>query len=120
VHVAPLPSDAAAALYTLARSLGFDCLRVDLSRCSDKEGLLAEIARALQFPDWFGSNWDALFDCLTDLSWRPAQGYVLIFERAAELRASEPEVFDTALAIFEDAAAAWARRGVPMRVFVGG
>ena len=47
-----------------------------------KERLLRNIAGALDFPDWFGENWDALEDCLTDLSWRGATGYVLLFEGA--------------------------------------
>lgn len=28
------------------------------------------IAKALGFPAWFGGNWDALEDCMGDLSWR--------------------------------------------------
>ena len=51
-------------------------------RFQDKEKLLREIATALRFPDWFGQNWDALEDCLTDLSWLAADGYVLLFEDA--------------------------------------
>jgi RNAse (barnase) inhibitor barstar len=118
LHVAPLTDDAATAVCTLARSIGFDCTRINLAGCSDKAELLARIAAALGFPAWFGHNWDALFDCLTDLSWRPALGYVLILEHATELRATEPEVFDTALAILGDAAAVWQARGAPFRVFV--
>jgi hypothetical protein len=37
-----------------------------------KEEILEAIARSLGFPDWFGGNWDALEDCLTDLS--PGEG----------------------------------------------
>jgi RNAse (barnase) inhibitor barstar len=118
VHVAPLTDDAATAICTLARSVGFDCTRIDLAGCSDKAEFLARIAAALGFPAWFGHNWDAFFDCLTDLSWRPALGYVLILEHARELQATEPEVFDTALAILGDAAAVWQARGAPVRAFV--
>jgi RNAse (barnase) inhibitor barstar len=118
VHVAPLTDAAAAAICVLARSLGFACARVDLAACGDKSDFLARIAAALDFPGWFGHNWDALFDCLTDLGWHPAPGYVLVLEQAGRFREIAPEAFDTALAILEDAAAAWRSRGVPFRAFV--
>jgi hypothetical protein len=57
--------------------------RVSLGGVEKKEDLLDRIAQALAFPDWFGRNWDALEDCLTDLSWCPAQGHVFVFESVA-------------------------------------
>ena len=47
-----------------------------------KGELLAEFGRALEFPDYFGQNWDALQECLTDLSWLPGDIYVVLIERA--------------------------------------
>jgi RNAse (barnase) inhibitor barstar len=117
---APLTAEAILAVGTLARSLGFEFVRVDLSGCSDKAEFLQRVAKSLAFPSWFGHNWDALFDCLNDLGWRPASGYVLVLDHPSELRDAEPEVFDTALAILGDAAVAWQERGVPFRVFVAG
>jgi RNAse (barnase) inhibitor barstar len=116
--VAPLSDAAAAAICVLARSRGLDCTRVDLSGCCEKSELLARLAKALDFPAWFGHNWDALADCITDLGWRPAMGYVLILEHAAALQQNQPEVFDTALAILADTAAAWKARGATFRTFV--
>lgn len=34
-----------------------------------KEQLLKALAIGLAFPDYFGENWDALIDCLGNLSW---------------------------------------------------
>jgi barstar (barnase inhibitor) len=81
--------------------------------------MLKRIAAALEFPAWFGGNWDALFDCLADLSWRPAPGHVLLLEHADMLRQEAPEVFDTAVAILQDVAVYWSRHNVTFRAFVG-
>lgn len=37
-----------------------------------KQKLLRTLADELQFPAYFGNNWDALEECLRDLSWLPA------------------------------------------------
>ena len=92
--------------------------RIDLAGASGKEALMERMARALEFPQWFGGNWDALEDCLTDLSWSSAGGHVLLIEGAAGVPADEVGIFADILA---SAAAWWAGRGRPFfAVFVGG
>jgi hypothetical protein len=70
------------------RGSALDLSHISLKGVRGKEPLLQHIATALAFPDWFGGNWDALEDCLSDLSWRDAEGHVLLFnefERTDEL-----------------------------------
>ena len=38
-------------------------------RLRRKEELLTSLAAGLKFPKYFGKNWDALEECLCDLSW---------------------------------------------------
>ena len=46
-----------------------------------KQKLLAILATKLHFPRYFGWNWDALEECLRDLSWLPAaKPIVLVHE----------------------------------------
>lgn len=87
-------------------------IRIDLSDCTDKATLLARFATALHFPDWFGHNWDALSDCLTDLSWLPARHYRVELAQPQALRTAAPETLDTALEILGEAAEFWADEGV--------
>lgn len=118
VRQLPLSPGAADAVCELADVLGLDHARIDLDGCEEKDDLLGRVAAALEFPDWFGGNWDAYFDCLADLGWRPARGYVLVFENTAAIRRAAPEAFDTSIAILGDAAKAWAERGVPFVVLI--
>jgi len=38
----------------------------DLGKCTSTGELLRQLGKALSFPDWYGANFDALFDCLSD------------------------------------------------------
>jgi RNAse (barnase) inhibitor barstar len=44
---------------------------------TSKAALLTELAQRLHFPDYFGMNWDALDECIHDLSWLLAGPIVL-------------------------------------------
>jgi hypothetical protein len=93
-------------------------LPVSLAGVRDKAALLATLRSALRLPAWFGANWDALEDCLTDLSWIDAAGYVLLIEQSADLSQDDLAVFTEILA---SAARHWAARGMPFfAVFVAG
>ena len=41
---------------------------LDGAAVEDCEDRHTRLARGLGFPDWYGGNLDALYDCLTDLS----------------------------------------------------
>ncbi len=36
---------------------------------SSREALFDALSRELHFPEYFGRNWDALYECLRDFSW---------------------------------------------------
>jgi len=42
--------------------------------------LIEALRRALNFPEYCGSNWDSLEECVRDLSWLPAGTVVLVHE----------------------------------------
>ncbi len=91
-----------------ARGTRLDLARISLEGAGDKEAMLERIAEALAFPQWFGGNWDALEDCLTDLSWREAQGRVLLFEKFRP-----GDALGILIEVLASSAEFWAERGKP-------
>lgn len=99
-------------------TLKFAVLPVDLRGCGDADAAMCEIADVLRFPEWFGENLDALADCLSDLSWFPAEGYVLLLEHTGDWRAQASDTFDTVLEILNQTAQRWAKDRVPFWAFL--
>ncbi len=69
-----------------------------------REALLAAIGAALDFPAYYGGNWDALDECLADLSWHSGPLRLLI-THADQIPG---ESRDTLIEIFLSAARRWA------------
>jgi RNAse (barnase) inhibitor barstar len=87
---------------------------LDRKIASSREALFAEIARTMRFPAYFGHNWDAVYDCLTDLRWLTADGYALVFDGFNILARNEPEQWQILLNLLCDACAFWQPLPRPM------
>jgi RNAse (barnase) inhibitor barstar len=83
---------------------------LDLSGISTKKGFLGACAQALQFPAGLGGNWDALADCLEDLSWLPSAGVVMHWRNGKAFASACEADAALALEILESAAGFWKRK----------
>lgn len=93
-------------------------LFLDATRDCDRDGLVARVpagtrgkrellhrlAKQLHFPRYFGCNWDALEECLRDLSWLQERRIVILHE-ALPLR--DPAQRRIYMHVLRDAIAAW-------------
>jgi RNAse (barnase) inhibitor barstar len=88
---------------------GFVVRTIQGKKCRTPSTLFGEFARALAFPDYFGHNWDALEECLADLEWLPAKGYILLIHNAEAVLSEDEEEYETLLEILSDAGEAWSK-----------
>lgn len=91
-----------------ARDDGLRLLEVNGANAKTVDALFDEFAEKLEFPDYFGRNWAAFDECIADLEWLPAGGYLLIIRNAAELLSRAPGNRRTLFEILVGAAAEWA------------
>ncbi len=102
----------------VVKEAGWRYYLLDGQEITDKETFLAACAQAFSFPDWFGHNWDALEECLTDLDEAP--GYVVVFDDWAQFATNDPDAWETALDIFTEVVNTWWQSDTPMYVLLRG
>ncbi|GAU66042.1 hypothetical protein SSP35_02_04110 [Streptomyces sp. NBRC 110611] len=91
-----------------ARDAGWRGAALDLAGTADKAAFMERCARSLRLPDWFGRNWDALADCLTDLSWCPAgRGRLLVVTGWQDYAAAAPDDWSIVESVLADAVGYW-------------
>jgi len=109
-----------AQLRVALQNAGIASFDLDGDRVRTRDDLLRGIADAMQFPDYFGMNWDAVIDCLRDLADRqPAEGYVLFVHAAEGLWRQGLSWMGELVEVWLTAAEESAHDGVPLHlVFV--
>jgi len=104
-------------LLTAANEANFAVFDADLKGVKGKQNLLNTLAQSANFPNEFGTNWDALADAWCDLSWHDSAGYVLLLRNASDtlgLSANDREIVQDILA---DTVFYWRQRNKAFWIF---
>lgn len=75
-----------------------------LSSVGSEEELFKQLSEKLKFPSYFGFNWNAVYDCLTDLDWIEQKRIVIVHDDVPSLSDKE---FSTYLRVLDDAVDDW-------------
>jgi hypothetical protein len=99
-----------------AEEHGWKFLHVDGAKAQDKRTFISTVGEALRFPVYSAQNWDAFEESLRDLTWAPARGYVVLFDKPDQFAAREPGQWAVARGILTDTIEFQRRQGTPMVV----
>ena len=91
---------------------------IDIANTQNKAQLLERFTETLKFPDYFGHNWDALYDVLCDRDWFGNSGVVLHLKHTASFEKLAADDWRTLRAILEEAIGYWRSLSLPFWVFV--
>jgi hypothetical protein len=89
---------------------------LDASSIKDDDTLFAAISESLGFPDYFGCNWDALDECLSDLEWNEAEGYVLFVTGANKFWRDAAYTAGKLVSSWQLVAEQWSQEDIPFHL----
>jgi len=84
------------AMVDATQALGMTLLVADCDRARSRSAVLRALAKAVDFPEYFGGNLDALYDCLCDTVLDHKEGVVLWLYR---LHSGDPALTEDAVNI---------------------
>ena len=106
-------------LQEAAHAAGQHFLYANLGNAQTKQDVLDLIAQQFTFPQHFGKNFDALYDCMTDPLHKsgPQPGFIVVLEQILANGKFDKEAREQLLDIFRDASDYWGDRKIPFRCF---
>jgi len=76
-------------------------------KCESRSDLHSEVGAALQFPPYYGENFDAMDECLHDLSWMPADSYLIVVLDVERVLPDDDAGLKSFLSCLSEAARVW-------------
>ena len=87
-----------------------------VARVTNRADLHDRMQRSWSFPRWYGRNFDALADALTDLSWRAPAARTLVIGPLTAFYVSDPDGYETLIDVLADATEGWKETSTPLSV----
>jgi RNAse (barnase) inhibitor barstar len=81
---------------------GWKFIYLDGWTIDDKQAFFDATAKALDFPEYFGKNFDALSDCLSDVNPSDCNGVVFLWDGWSPLARHDEQAFTVALSVLRD------------------
>ena len=79
-------------------------LTIHLTGISTKAHLFEQLNVKLKFPEYFGHNWDALYDCLKDFHWIEQKDILIVHDEVPQI---DYESFISYVLMLHDAIQDW-------------
>jgi hypothetical protein len=92
---------------------GYFITQIDIEPLTNEKELFNALFKTCEFPEYFGDNWNAVIDCLSDFHWKPAKGYILKLVRPALL---PQDIFEEFLYGIEIIGKRWKSRNIPFHL----
>lgn len=109
-----------AELVKLSRAKSLAFYHLEGKKIEKKDQFLNHAAVAMKFPDHFGNNWDAFYDCLTDMESVDSSGYAIYFDHTDSFAQHHESQLETVIELFQDAVDFWKGEGKSMLVLLSG
>lgn len=94
-----------------------DTITLDSNAVLDKASIMQALMSAFQFPEYFGDNWDAAYDCLLDWAMQRKEATDIYFSISENVQVIEQD-FLTFTQMLQDVCDFQTRQQQTMRFFI--
>jgi RNAse (barnase) inhibitor barstar len=91
---------------------------LDSDRIVDSPSLFQEFATEFQFPEYFGHNWDALKDCLTELDGHEVDRYIITIDKLDRFIANDSSQWTNFLEVCKSVVEYWQDTETPVYILL--
>ena len=94
----------------------FRVFHLDGKGIVDRATYFQALANLFEFGSYFGQNWDALADCLTDQLWGEDDRIVVVYSDYETFATGDPEAWEIAIEIWKSSVVFWQAQGVKLSI----
>lgn len=108
-------------LYTLMYQATHSGVLVSYVRgamCHTEEDFFREISSALRFPYYFGHNWNAFDECITDLEWLKFHEILFVIDHFSSMFDGDKKIQQVLLSHLQYAQSQWSDMAIDMTVLL--